>query len=98
LKKLIALFVFSGALFFSSEAYAFTEDKKPTTLSEEDKNKKTTDNEGNTDDVNYVAPKKVTTDSSLHSISKYNFLFYMVYKIKYMDSDYGSSKSSSVEE
>lgn len=90
--------MFSGALFFSSHAYAFTEEKKPSTISEEEKNKKSTDKEGNTDDVNYVAPKKVLTDSSLHSISKYNFLFYMVYKIKYMDSDYGSSKSSSVEE
>jgi hypothetical protein len=98
LKKLIALFVFSGALFFSSEAFAFTEEKKPTTSSEEEKNKKSAEKEANADDVNYVAPKKVTTDSSLHSISKYNFLFYMVYKIKYMDSDYGSSKSSSVEE
>jgi hypothetical protein len=90
--------MFSGALFFSSEAYAFNEEKKPNTISEEEKAKKSTDKEGNTEDVNYVAPKKVSADSSLHSISKYNFLFYMVYKIKYMDSDYGSSKSSSVEE
>lgn len=98
MKKLIAIFVFFGALFFSQSAYAYVEEKKPATVSEEDKDKKLADKEGSLEDVSYVSPKKVAADSGVHSISKYNFLFYMVYKIKYMDSDYGRSKSTSVEE
>lgn len=54
--------------------------------SEEDKDKKVEVVDENKDML-YLAPKKSGKDSSLYSISKYNFLFYMVYKVKYLDSE-----------
>lgn len=37
--------------------------------------------------------EKVESDSSNYSVNKFNFLFYFVYKLKYLDDDYDTEDS-----
>lgn len=82
------------------EAYA-TDDKKSTIVSEDDKkqSEKNAKNEGDKEEKESVERSAVKTDSSHHSISKYNFLFYMVYKVKYGElNESAESKQAIAEE
>ncbi|MEQ9300415.1 MAG: hypothetical protein RIF33_17710 [Cyclobacteriaceae bacterium] len=72
------------------------EDKKTGTEdTKTDKNEK----EENLEEAEYTAVNnRSQADSSFHSISKYNFLFYMVYKVKYGDMDPVSEDKSTIAE
>lgn len=72
------------------------EDKKTGTEdTKTDKNGK----EENLEEAEYnTVNSKSQADSSFHSISKYNFLFYMVYKVKYGDMDPVSEDKGAIAE
>ena len=79
---------------------AFANDKKEDkkTGTEDTKNGQN-EKEGNLEEEEYTTVNnKSQADSSFHSISKYNFLFYMVYKVKYGDMDPVSEDKAAVAE
>lgn len=96
-KKLLS-FVFLISFISASTAFAdgTKEDKKTGTEdTQSDKNEK----EEKLEETEYTTVKnKSQTDSSFHSISKYNFLFYMVYKVKYGDMDPVSENKTAIAE
>lgn len=96
-KKLLSfVFLISFISVGTALADGSKEDKK--TGTEETKNDKD-DKEENLEEAEYTTVKnKSQTDSSFHSISKYNFLFYMVYKVKYGDMDPVSENKTAIAE
>ena len=62
-------------------------------------NKKNTDKAENPEGEEHTNYENETeADSSFHSISKYNFLFYMVYKVKYGDVEPVSESKTAIAE
>ena len=62
-------------------------------------NTKNQDKEENLEEEEYTNYENESeADSSFHSISKYNFLFYMVYKVKYGDAEPVSDNKTSIAE
>ena len=91
LKKILAILTLT--LFSTTFLSGGTGDKNP------DKRDKQSEKSTEESENQKTSEKEQETDSSLHSISKYNFLFYMVYKVKYGDQDsYSDSKSLPAEE
>ncbi|GEM_PF-4584361 len=81
-KKLLSV-VLLNCFFVLSPALANSGNEDKKTGKENNKN---TDKEENLENEEYTNYENETeADSSFHSISKYNFLFYMVYKVKYGD-------------
>lgn len=96
LLSLVIMFTFLGVT--SAMADDRKEDKK--TEAEDTKNDKNEKEEAeNLEEAEFNAVNsRPKTDSSFHSISKYNFLFYMVYKVKYGDMDPVYENKSAVAE
>lgn len=96
-KKLLS---FVLLLSFFSVSNALADDKKDDkkTGTEDTKNGQN-EKEGDLEEEEYTTVgNKSQSDSSFHSISKYNFLFYMVYKVKYGDMDPVSEDKAAVAE
>ena len=90
-KFLTVVFLLCFVAVIPAAAEDKTEDEK---TAREDTKSGNNDKEENPKEAEYTAAveNKSQTDSSFHSISKYNFLFYMVYTVKY--GDVGSSTES----
>ena len=96
-KKLLSLLLI---LTFFGAGSALADDKKEEkkTGTEDTKNEKNEKSENLEEGEFAAVDRRPKTDSSFHSISKYNFLFYMVYKVKYGDMDPVSENKSAVAE
>ncbi|MEM8894430.1 MAG: hypothetical protein AAGC88_07625 [Bacteroidota bacterium] len=77
---------------------ALAEDKKEDKKTDKE-NTKNQDKSQDPEDEEYANYENESeADSSFHSISKYNFLFYMVYKVKYGDIDPVSESKPAIAE
>lgn len=98
-KKLLS---FVLLLSFLGASSAFAEDKKEDKKTETEDTKNDKEDKEASENLEEAEFSNVNsrsqTDSSFHSISKYNFLFYMVYKVKYGEMNPVSDNKSAVAE